>query len=83
MSDKDLDLMFINLKTVLGELTSILECIINKYEVLEKMIESKKKDSFKCRKCKKKFKSLKELHAHKNAEESCVNKFKCEHCGKC
>ena len=82
MSDKDLDLMFINLKTVFGELTSKLECIINKYEVLEKMIESKKKGSFKCRKCKKKFKSLKELHEHKNAEESCVDKFKCEHCGK-
>ena len=82
MSDKDLELMFLNLKTVFIDFHSKIDEMIKKYEILEKQIESKKKGSFKCRFCKNKFESHKDLREHKKAEQSCGDEHKCEKCEK-
>ena len=82
MSDKELESMFLNLKTVFTDFQSKIEDMIHKYEILEKKIESQKKGSFKCRFCKKKFESFKDLHDHKKAEKSCGDEFKCDKCDK-
>ena len=80
MSDKNLVQVFRNLKTEFADLHTKIEGIINKYEVLEKQLESKKNGSFRCRKCKMKFESLKELQKHKKDKKYCVDDFKCEQC---
>lgn len=82
MSDKDLEKVFLNLKTEFTALHAKIEGIIKKYEVLEKQLESQKKGLFKCRKCKENFDSLKGLQKHKNDAESCVDGFKCDRCDK-
>ena len=82
MTDKILEKVFLNLKTEFADLHTKIEGIITKYEVLQKRLESKKKGSFRCRKCKMKFESLKELHKHKNDKKCCVDDFKREKCDK-
>ena len=82
MSDEDLELLFLNLQNVFGDFHSKLDGLIAKYEVLEKKLEKQIKCSFKCRKCKERFESMKKLQKHKNAEESCADDFKCEICDK-
>ena len=82
MSDNNLEKVFLNLKTEFADLHARIDGIIIKYEVLEKQLENTKKGSFRCRKCKKKFDSLKELQKHKNDEKPCVHDFICEQCDK-
>ena len=82
MSDKNLEEVFRNHKTEFNDLHTKIEGIINKYEVLEKQLESKKNGPFRCRKCKMKFESLKELQKHKKDKKCCVDDFKCKQCFK-
>ena len=82
MSDKELESMFLNLKNVFTDFHSKIDNMIHEYEILEKKIESQKKGSFKCRFCKKKFESFKDLQDHKKAEQSCGDEFRCDKCDK-
>ena len=82
MSDKELESMFLNLKNVFNDFHSKIDNMIHEYEILEKKIESQKKGSFKCRFCKKKFESFKDLQDHKKAEQSCGDEFRCDKCDK-
>ena len=82
MSAEDLELLFLNLQNEFAEFHSKIDGLIEKYEVLEKQLEKQIKGSFKCRKCKEKFDSLKKLKKHKSVEESCADEFKCGKCDK-
>ena len=80
MSDTKLEQMFLNLKTEFADLHARIDGLISKYEVLEKQLENQKKGSYRCRKCNKKFESLKKLQKHKNYDKPCIDDFKCEQC---
>ena len=82
MSDEDLELLFLNLQHEFAAFHSKIDGLIDKYEVIEKKLERQIKGSFKCRKCKQTFETMKKLKKHKNADECCADDFKCENCDK-
>ena len=83
MSIKSVEPLIHSLNRAFVELQSKLENIVKKYEELEKKLETQKKSSFKCRKCKKEFPNLKKLQKHKDSEDKkCAEDFKCEECAK-
>ena len=82
MSVKDFEPLFSTLNTAFLGLTSKIDTLINKYEDLEKQLKKKKKFSFKCNKCNKKFENVKDLQDHRKEESSCETSFKCDECGK-